>query len=93
MCSSAVPGIFPYQIFKGNTYFDGGVVRTTDVFGAIERCKELVDDVSDIVIDVIMVTAKTMDQDVPNDMHPLKVGTLSNKLKEFNNSRRSLLEA
>lgn len=58
MCSSAVPGFFPYQIFKGNTYFDGGVVRTTDVYGAIERCKELVDDESQITLDVIMVTAK-----------------------------------
>lgn len=29
MASSAVPGLFPYQIFQGNTYLDGGVVRKT----------------------------------------------------------------
>ncbi|KAL4506702.1 hypothetical protein ABPG72_000273 [Tetrahymena utriculariae] len=93
MCSSAVPAFFPYQIFKGNTYFDGGVIRTTDVYGAIERCKELVDDVSQITIDVILVTAKTFDQDVPDDLKPIKVGTLSQKIKDYRNARRALLEA
>ena len=46
MASSAIPALFPYQIFRGNTYFDGGVIRSIDAYGAIEKCLEIVDDPS-----------------------------------------------
>lgn len=77
MCSSAVPAFFPYQVFRGNTYFDGGVLQSTDIYGAIERCLEIVDDPSQIIIDVVLITNKHLNQDVPTVLHPLKVSTLA----------------
>lgn len=46
MASSAVPALFPYVNFQGNTYMDGGIIRSIDVGGAIEKCLEIVDDPS-----------------------------------------------
>jgi predicted acylesterase/phospholipase RssA len=42
MASSAVPGIFPYQIIDGKIYIDGVTVNPLDYKGAIDRCRETV---------------------------------------------------
>ena len=54
IASTAMPLAFP-PIFRGNrTLLDGGVIWKMDVPGAIRRCLEIVDDESDIILDVIM---------------------------------------
>lgn len=35
MCSSAFPGVFPYQTYNDNIYVDGGTVQLLDFPGAI----------------------------------------------------------
>lgn len=55
-CSSAIPAIFPYVEFQGETYIDGGSVLNLDVDGAVERCREMTDSDADIIVDVILCT-------------------------------------
>jgi predicted patatin/cPLA2 family phospholipase len=52
--SSSIPFIFPTQAWDdGSVVMDGGVAWGTNIFGAIERCREIVDDDSQITIDVL----------------------------------------
>ena len=56
MASSAMPVIFPYVNFRNSTFIDGGTMLNLDIGGAIERCKEIVPDESDIILDVVLCT-------------------------------------
>lgn len=58
--SAAIPGVFESVNFHGMTLVDGGVVINLDIGGAIERCKEMVDDESEITVDVIMCSGDTL---------------------------------
>ena len=63
--SSAMPILFPYVEFNGETYIDGGSVLNLDVGGAIERCREITDNDTDIIVDIILCTGaflKDIDQ-------------------------------
>jgi len=53
--SSSLPAIFPHQVWPdGVVCMDGGTVWNTNLASAIQRCEELVDDHSQITIDVII---------------------------------------
>ena len=39
MSSSAIPGVFPFNEWRGRQFVDGGVVKMMDVVGGIEYCK------------------------------------------------------
>lgn len=52
--SSAIPFAFPHMVMDGKTYIDGGCIWNLDVSGAIRRCKEIVDDEKDIIVDIIL---------------------------------------
>lgn len=53
--STSMPFIFPSVDFHNTTLIDGGSAWNLDVASAINRCRELVDDDSKIVIDIIDV--------------------------------------
>jgi len=54
LASSALPFIFPHQKDgNGGVYMDGGTVWNTNIISAIQRCKETVDDDSQIEIDIV----------------------------------------
>ena len=62
--SSSIPGVFPHQIWPGLgpdgddvVCMDGGTVWNTNLVSAIERCREQVDDDSQITLDVIECTS------------------------------------
>ena len=53
--SSSIPLIFPpHDHFPGKLHIDGGTVYGVDLVSAVGRCRELVDDDSKIVLDVIL---------------------------------------
>lgn len=56
MCSAAPPLYFPPQDFQDTTWADGGCVINLDVFSAIERCLDVVDDESKVIVDMIFCT-------------------------------------
>lgn len=55
--SSAIPFAFPSMSIDGKTYIDGGCIWNLDVAGAINRCKEIVDDDADIIVDIILCSS------------------------------------
>ncbi len=53
--SSSIPVLFPPQKhFKGKVYIDGGTGYGVDLVSAVARCREIVDDDSKIILDVIL---------------------------------------
>lgn len=44
LASGSVPAFFPYSTFDNEVYVDGGTVQLIDISGAIDRCREIVDD-------------------------------------------------
>ena len=52
--SAALPALFPYIEIDGGTYIDGGVLLGLDVDGAIERCREIVNNDADIIVDILL---------------------------------------
>jgi predicted acylesterase/phospholipase RssA len=58
--SASIPFVFPHRIIDGRTMMDGGTVWNTNLVSAIDRCKEDVEDDSQIVLDVIMCSSASM---------------------------------
>lgn len=55
--SASIPFVFPHQTWPDNVIcMDGGTVWNTNLATAIQRCEELVDDHSQIIVDVIICT-------------------------------------
>lgn len=52
--SSSIPGAFPPQHFADHILMDGGTVWDINVSSAINQCLEIVDDPSDIVLDIMI---------------------------------------
>lgn len=60
--SSAIPFAFPPMHRNGGIYIDGGCIWNLDITGAVRRCKEIVKDEKDIIIDVILCSRYYLDQ-------------------------------
>jgi len=56
-----MPGLFPSIKFKDTVFVDGGVLMNLDVAGAVERCKEITTNESDIVVDILMCNPAKLD--------------------------------
>lgn len=52
--SSTMPAVFSQVIRDGKSLIDGGVIWNLDVPSAVRRCKEIVDDEKDIIIDLVL---------------------------------------
>lgn len=55
----APPGFFPPVVENNSTYADGSVIASVDIPGVIEKCREIVDNDNDIILDVIMIQEGT----------------------------------
>ena len=74
--SSSIPGVFEHIQRDGMTLMDGGTVYNINVEGAIRRCKEVVDDEKDIIVDMIMCSYHFLEEaDV------VKYSTLENLMR------------
>ena len=52
IASGSLPGIFPPQQMNGYVFMDGGTVWDVNLTSAVEQCKEIVEDYSDIIVDI-----------------------------------------
>jgi hypothetical protein len=50
--SASIPAVFPDQKYKGYVLMDGGTVWNTNLISAVEKCMDLVDDKSKIIVDI-----------------------------------------
>ena len=67
--SSSIPGVFPPQHFKGHLLMDGGTVWDIDAFSAVEQCLDIVDDVTDVIVDVLMCSPHTTPSEEKKPSH------------------------
>ena len=68
--SSALPGIFDPVVRGEQILIDGGTVWNLDVASAIRRCKEVVEDDSDIIVDMILAgsNGSVLDKDTKKEL-------------------------
>ena len=57
--SGSIPAVFPPQHFRGYVLMDGGTVWDVNVQSAVNQCLEIVDDESDIIVDVLVCSSST----------------------------------
>lgn len=55
--SSSIPGVFPHITRGNDELVDGGTVWNIDIESPIRRCKEIVENESDIILDIFLVSA------------------------------------
>ena len=65
--SSSIPFAFPHQIWddidgRKVVCMDGGSVWNTNLVSAIQRCREDVDDDSEIVLDILLCSGSSLDK-------------------------------
>lgn len=92
-CSSAMPILFPYIEFQGETYIDGGSVLNLDVGGAIERCREITDNDTNIIVDVILCTGAFLNVVDQSKDTTLQMLDRYLQIDSFSNSLDDLLHA
>ena len=66
LASAALPALFPYIKINEDVFVDGGVLLGLDVDGAVERCHEIVEKDSDIIVDILLCSGSSLpkvDQD------------------------------
>ena len=73
MFSSAIPVFFPPQFYKNYAFVDGGLSYGMDIASAVKRCLEVVDDQSQITLDIIMTNTATLSNVVFNDFTTLQM--------------------
>jgi len=61
--SASLPFIFPHRQHDGKLLMDGGTVWNTNLVSAVDRCMELVDDSSKIIIDIILCDTAKLKKD------------------------------
>jgi predicted acylesterase/phospholipase RssA len=55
LASASMPMIFPYVHYKGHNLMDGGAVWNTNIISAVDKCRELVDSDSQVILDVVLL--------------------------------------
>ena len=77
VASTSMPFAFPHSHLDGHTFVDGGSVWNVDIVGAIDRCREIVDSDSDIIVDTILCNGA---QNITRDEHK-KYNTIQNYMR------------
>lgn len=63
--SASIPAVFVHREYKGYVLMDGGTVWNSNLISAVNKCMELVDSKSKIVIDV--ATCHYVDMPITNE--------------------------
>ena len=93
--SSSIPAAFPPTNKDGYTLVDGGVIWNLDVPSAVRRCKEIVDDEKDIIVDFIVVGNPVPDlvedfsryHTMEHFMRAQEINSFFNTMNDFNSSK------
>lgn len=75
--SASIPGVFVPVVRGNQTLVDGGTVINQDVDSAVRRCKEIVDDEKDIIVDMVLC----VNHQIPYTSDIQKLSTLSNLMR------------
>ena len=81
--SSLIPGVFETLKWKGHVLMDGGTVWNTNFVDAVERCREQVDNDSEITVDVIVCTGYDLKNNDQNSQDSYNNYLRNNEIKEY----------
>jgi len=62
--SASIPFVFPHRQYKDYILMDGGTVWNTNIVTAADKCRQLVDDDSQIIMDIVL----TGDHEIHEEM-------------------------
>ena len=60
VASSSIPFVFPHRVIGEMVLMDGGTTWNTNVASAVERCMEVVDNESQIIIDIVLCSSSSL---------------------------------
>lgn len=89
--SGSMPAVFPTRPYKGDILMDGGTVWNTNVATAINKCLELVDDRSKIVLDVAVCAHEQVER-VEKTGNTISNFLRYRQLKKYYNYMNDVLE-
>lgn len=72
IASAAIDGVFPPVIRGERTLVDGGSIWNTNIFSAVEGCREMGYDDKDIIVDYVLCRGETFTERITDDFHSLK---------------------
>jgi len=72
IASAAIDGVFPPVIRGERTLVDGGSIWNTNIFSAVEGCREMGYEDKDIIVDYILCGGQKLESRETSDMHALK---------------------
>lgn len=52
--SASIPFVFPHREYNGMVLADGSTAWNSNLVSAVDKCRELVDDDANIILDVII---------------------------------------
>ena len=58
--SASIPFIFPHVDVDNMVLMDGGTVFNLNIVSAVDRCHEVVEDDSEIILDIVMCSSHTL---------------------------------
>jgi len=86
MCSAAPPLFFPSQDFEGYSWADGGCMCNLEVFKAVERCLDVVESESQVIVDMIFCQGQEMAPKNGANWTTYDVFTRSKDIHSYDNS-------
>jgi len=72
IASAAIDGVFPPVIRGERTLVDGGSIWNTNIFSAVDGCREMGFDDSNIIVDYVLCGGQTLKKRSTDDFHALK---------------------
>ena len=69
----AQAGVFPPTEFNNTDYFDGSTIWDLDIFSVVNRCQEMGFADADIVVDVILTSARSLKVVDASDYHSIQM--------------------
>lgn len=83
--SGSIPFVFPpHKWIKRGTFMDGGTVWNVNSVAGVEQCREVVNDDSDIIMDVYMIGAPyEYPPEADNDEHTFENYMRQRELKKY----------
>ena len=100
LASSSIPGVFPATVYPDArapsgkfVFIDGGVVWGAPLAGAINRCKEIVDEESKITVDILITHTEHMNiEPHTNQTHTADNWFRNRDIKNYENGLAGVLK-
>lgn len=91
MSSSSIPVVFPPQHLKGHILMDGGTVWNDNLDSAVQQCMEIVDDYSDVIVDIAICGYSTP-PDTEVEKNAIKDYLMARNIRDYYINSNSLWE-